>query len=66
MPLYLVTGAAGFIGCSIARALLTQGQRVRGVDQLMKSHLQRHSVCRDSILLNFPPAWVQHLSQPEV
>jgi phosphatidylethanolamine/phosphatidyl-N-methylethanolamine N-methyltransferase len=37
-------------------------QRVRGVDQLMKSHLNRHTVCRDSILLNFPPAWVQHLS----
>jgi phosphatidylethanolamine/phosphatidyl-N-methylethanolamine N-methyltransferase len=41
-------------------------QRVRGVDQLMKSHLKRHTVCRDSILLNFPPAWVQHLSQPVV
>jgi len=35
MPLYLVTGAAGFIGCSIARALLTQGQRVRGVDNFV-------------------------------
>jgi phospholipid N-methyltransferase len=40
-------------------------QRVREVDCLMKSHLNRHRVSRDSIFLNFPPAWVQHLTQPE-
>ncbi len=32
MALYLVTGAAGFIGSSIAQALLERGERVRGID----------------------------------
>jgi UDP-glucose 4-epimerase len=32
MARYLITGIAGFIGSSIARALLAQGEQVRGVD----------------------------------
>jgi UDP-glucose 4-epimerase len=32
MSLYLVTGAAGFIGSSIARELLSRGEQVRGID----------------------------------
>ena len=32
MALYLITGVAGFIGSSIARAVLAQGDQVRGVD----------------------------------
>ena len=32
MALYMITGIAGFIGSSIARALLAQGEQVRGVD----------------------------------
>ena len=32
MSKYLITGVAGFIGSSIARALLTRGGQVRGVD----------------------------------
>ena len=34
MALYLITGIAGFIGSSIARALLAQGDQVRGIDNL--------------------------------
>ena len=32
MSLYLITGIGGFIGSSIARALLSRGEKVRGVD----------------------------------
>ena len=32
MATYLITGAAGFIGSSLARALLERGERVRGLD----------------------------------
>ena len=32
---YLVTGAAGFIGRSIAAALLAQGETVRGIDNFI-------------------------------
>lgn len=35
MPKYLVTGAAGFIGRSIAAALLERGESVRGVDNFL-------------------------------
>ena len=35
MPTYLVTGAAGFIGRSIAAALLARGENVRGIDSLI-------------------------------
>jgi len=34
MARYLITGIAGFIGSSLARALLDRGQQVRGVDNL--------------------------------
>jgi len=45
------------------RKVLTLGtdrQRVREVDYLMNQHLDRHLVCRDSVLRNAPPAWIQH------
>jgi len=32
MPTYLITGVAGFIGSALARAVLAQGDQVRGVD----------------------------------
>ena len=34
MSLYMVTGVAGFIGSSLASALLERGERVRGIDNL--------------------------------
>jgi UDP-glucose 4-epimerase len=34
MDTYLITGVAGFIGSSLARAVLAQGDRVRGLDNL--------------------------------
>jgi UDP-glucose 4-epimerase len=35
MTQYLVTGVAGFIGSSIARALLARGEQVRGIDNFV-------------------------------
>ena len=35
MPKYLVTGVAGFIGRSIAAALLARGETVRGIDNFI-------------------------------
>lgn len=35
MPKYLITGAAGFIGRSIAAALLANGEDVRGIDNFI-------------------------------
>ncbi|MGA2345583.1 MAG: NAD-dependent epimerase/dehydratase family protein, partial [Candidatus Sulfotelmatobacter sp.] len=32
MALYLITGIGGFIGSSLARALVARGEQVRGVD----------------------------------
>jgi nucleoside-diphosphate-sugar epimerase len=34
MPRYLITGIAGFIGSSLAQALISQGHQVRGLDNL--------------------------------
>jgi UDP-glucose 4-epimerase len=34
MPIYLITGIAGFIGSTLARGVLAQGNQVRGIDNL--------------------------------
>src|SRR5437660_1329698 len=40
MALYLITGIGGFIGSSLARALLSRGEKVRGVDNFATGKLE--------------------------
>jgi UDP-glucose 4-epimerase len=40
MSLYLVTGVAGFIGSSIAKALIARGDKVRGIDNFSTGRRQ--------------------------
>ena len=40
METYLVTGAAGFIGRSIAAELLARGKKVRGIDNFVTGSVQ--------------------------
>src|ERR1700722_4649141 len=49
MALYLVTVVAGFIGSSIARALLNSGEKVRGIDNLSTGNLENIAEIRDRI-----------------
>ncbi len=48
MPVYLVTGAAGFIGSHSVEWLLTQNKRVVGVDNLRTGHLENLDLARSS------------------
>ena len=43
MARYLITGVAGFIGSTLARALLAQGHTVRGVDNLSTGRMENLS-----------------------
>lgn len=49
MAKYLITGIAGFIGSSLARAVLAQGDDVRGVDNLSTGRLENLDEIRDLI-----------------
>jgi nucleoside-diphosphate-sugar epimerase len=49
MALYLITGIGGFIGSSLARALLARGERVRGVDNFSTGKKQNLAEIADRI-----------------
>ena len=49
MSLYLITGIGGFIGSSLARALLDRGERVRGVDNFSTGKRENISEILDRI-----------------
>jgi len=36
-------------------------RKIHSVDKILAGYLQEHRLCRDSVFLNVPPAWVQHL-----
>lgn len=49
MSTYLITGIAGFIGSSLARALLEQGKQVRGIDNFSTGKPENISEIQDQI-----------------
>ena len=49
MARYLITGIAGFIGSSLAHALVDQGHEVRGIDNLSTGNLDNLADIRDRI-----------------
>lgn len=49
MAHYLITGIAGFIGSSIAHALVQEGHTVRGIDNLSTGRLENLEAIRSSI-----------------
>jgi UDP-glucose 4-epimerase len=49
MARYLITGIAGFIGSTLAHELVTQGQEVRGIDNLSTGTLDNIAAIRSSI-----------------
>ncbi|UGT90247.1 hypothetical protein LTS72_18040 [Mycobacterium ostraviense] len=50
------------IRSSLARG--SRRDRIRSVEQLMLSHMSKHQVTHESILMNVPPARVHHLTAP--
>jgi UDP-glucose 4-epimerase len=60
MALYLVTGIAGFIGSSLAHALLERGERVRGIDNFSTGKAENIASIRSQI--DFVEADLNHTS----
>jgi nucleoside-diphosphate-sugar epimerase len=52
MSLYLITGVGGFIGSSLARALLARGEQVRGVDNFSTGKRENLAEIQDRIDLH--------------
>jgi nucleoside-diphosphate-sugar epimerase len=52
MSLYLITGIGGFIGSSLARALLARGEQVRGVDNFSTGKRENLAEILDRIELH--------------
>ena len=47
------------------RKVVTRGDekiRITRIDDTMAAHCAKHRIARDNIMLNIPPAWVQHLA----
>lgn len=49
MATYLITGIAGFIGSALARAVLAQGDKVRGIDNLSTGKIENLAEILDRI-----------------
>jgi len=49
MSSYLITGIAGFIGSTLARGILAQGDKVRGIDNLSTGKPENLAEIRDKI-----------------
>ena len=49
MARYLITGMAGFIGSTLAHALVEQGHEVRGIDNLSTGRLENLDDIRGSV-----------------
>ena len=52
MATYLVTGVAGFIGSTLARALLARGEQVRGIDNFSTGKRENLTECASQIELH--------------
>lgn len=49
------------------RKVITRGEeklRISRIDDVMRGYCDQHRIRRDSIWVNVPPAWVQHLQLP--